>query len=371
MLDTQNVVSLTVDGVDYSGWKSVEISAGLERQARDFNLGITWKWGDQKIEVPIKQGAKCQVSIGDDLVLTGWVFGTPISYDDKQITRSVTGRSLPADLVDCAAVNKPGQWNSQGVLSIVKALAAPYKIAVRSEIPESSKLSDHTIEPGESAFESIDRLLTLFRVFSTDDARGRAVLAKPGSEGRAFDALAVGRNIKAGDAPLDFSGVYSEYQVLGQKTGTDEEFGEAAAEVSAKVTDERTTRRRVKIIQESGQVTQELAQARANWERSTRMGKALSATYTVQGWRQSNGQLWKHNMIVRVVDPIIGFDRDMLIAEITYSLSDQGMTTKMLVGPPDGFEPEPDDSHKNRKLKKGGKGDNFEYLIPADYEPKK
>lgn len=119
-----------------------------------------------------------------------------------------------------------------------------------------------------------------------------------------------------------------------------------------------------KFRQESGQVTQELAQAqaqaRASWERSTRMGKALSATYTVQGWRQSNGQLWKHNMVVRVVDPIIGFDRDMLIAEITYSLSDQGVTTKMLVGPPDGFEPEPDDSHKNRKLKMGGKGDNFE-----------
>ena len=371
MIDTQNVVSLTVDGVDYSGWKSVEISAGLERQARDFSLGITWKWSDQKIEVPIRQGAKCQVSIGDDLVLTGWVFSSPISYDDKQVTRSITGRSLTADLVDCAAVNKPGQWSNQGVLSIVKALAAPYGISVRSEIPESSQLSDHTIKPGETAFESIDRLLTLFRVFSTDDARGMAVLAKPGSEGRAFDSLVVGQNIKAGDAPLDFSGVFSEYQVLGQKTGTDDAFGAEAAEVSASLTDDRIGRRRTMIIQESGQMTQELAQARANWERSTRMGKALSTTYTVYGWRQSNGRLWKHNMIVRVIDPIIGFERDMLIAEITYSLSDQGMTAKMVVGPPDGFEPEPDDSHKNRKLKKGGKGDNFEYLIPADYEPKK
>lgn len=371
MLDTQNLVSLTVDGLDYAGWVSVDITAGLERQARDFTLGVTWKWADQKIDVPITQGAKCQVSIGDDLVLTGWVFGTAVRYDDKQVTRFVTGRSLTADLVDCAAVNKPGQWNSQGVLNIVKALASPYHIAVRSEVPESSKLSDHTIKPGETAFESVDRLLTLFRLFSTDDARGMAVLAKPGSEGRAFDSLVVGQNIKVGDAPLDFSGVFSEYQVLGQKSGTDEEFGAEAAEVSATVTDDRVTRRRVMIIQESGQMTKELAQARANWERSTRMGKALSTTYTVFGWRQSNGQLWKHNMIVRVVDPIIGFDRDMLIAEITYTLSDQGMTTKMVVGPPDGFEPEPDDSHKNRKLKKGGKGDNFEYLIPADYEPKK
>lgn len=140
--------------------------------------------------------------------------------------------------------------------------------------------------------------------------------------------------------------------------------------MSAVLTDERTTRKRVLIIQESGQMTSELAQARANWERGTRMGKALTTTYTVQGWRQTNGALWKHNTLVRVIDPIIGFDRWMLIARVTYTLTEGGMITKMEVGPPDSYEPEPHDPHKNRKLKKGGKADNFEYLIPADYEPK-
>lgn len=370
MLEDENTVTLTADGSDYSGWKSVEITPGLEDQARSFNLSITWKWPGQDVGRPIREGAKCQIRIGDDLVLTGWAFASPVDYDDKQITMSISGRSLTADLVDSAAINEPGQWNNQSVLSIVTALAAPYNIKVRSEIPESAKLSDHTIEPGETVFESIDRLLTLFRVFSTDDATGVVVLARPGSEGRAFDNLEVGKNILTGSAGLDFSAVFSEYRVLGQKTGTDEEFGADAAEVSATVTDDRVTRRRVMVIQQSGQLTQELAQARANWESVTRMGKALTTTYTVQGWRQTNGALWKHNMLVRVIDPIIGFDRWMLIARVTYILSEGGMITKMEVGPPDSFEPEPNDSLKNRKLKKGGKGDNFEYLIPADYEPK-
>lgn len=369
MLDTANAVSLTVDGLDYGGWKSVSISAGLERQARDFNLAITWRWPGQAVSIPIRQGAKCMVRIGGDLILTGWVFATPISYDDKQITLSISGRSLTADLVDCAAVNKPGQWKNQGVLSIVKALAAPYGLAVRSEIAETGKLSDHTIEPGETAFESIDRLLTLFRVFSTDDAKGMVVLAKPGSEGRAVDALELGKNVLKANAELDFSTVFSEYRVLGQRSGTDDEFGEQAAEVAAAVSDDRTTRKRVLIIHESGQMTSALAQSRANWERGQRMGKALGTTYTVQGWRQSNGALWRHNMLVRVVDPVIGFDRDMLIAEVTYSLGPEGTITTMLVGPPDGFEPEPHDPHKDRKLKKGGKADNFEYLLPADWKP--
>lgn len=369
MLDAENAVSLTVDGLDYGGWKNVEISAGLERQTREFSLGITWKWPGQPISIPIRQGSKCQVRIGGDLVLTGWVFATPISYDDKMVTMTISGRSLTADLVDCAAVNKPGQWSGLGVLAIVKALAAPYGVKVRSEISETGTLSDHTIEPGETVFESIDRLLTVFRVFSTDDANGLAVLAKPGSEGWASDRLEVGRNILTGDAGLDFSGVFSEYRVLGQRSGTDEEFGKTVAEVSAVVSDDRTTRKRVMIIKESGQMTSALVNARANWESVTRMGKSLSTTYKVQGWRQSNGALWKHNMLVRVVDPIIGMDRDMLISEITYSLSDSGTVCTMVVGPPDSFEPEPNDRHKKRKLKKGGKADNFEYLLPADWKP--
>lgn len=367
-MDEANAVTLTVNGLDYGGWKSVEISAGLERQARDFNLSITWKWPGQNVAVPIKKGDRCEVRIGGDLVLTGWVFATPISYDDKQINLSVTGRSLTADLVDCAAVNKPGQWKNQGVLSIVQALAAPYSVTVLSEIAETAKLSDHTIEPGETVFESIDRLLTLFRVFSTDDAQGRVVLAQPGSQGRAVDRLELGGNILSGDAPLDFSGVFSEYRVIGQRSGTDEDFAKTVSEISASVTDDRTGRKRVLVIHESGQLTNELAQARANWERGHRMGKALTVTYKVRGWRQSNGALWRHNMLVRVVDPLIGFDRDMLISEITYSLSAEGTVATVVVGPPDGFEPEPFDPHKRRKVKKGD--DEFEYLLPADWEKK-
>lgn len=123
--------------------------------------------------------------IGGELILTGWVFAAPIRYDGKQVTLNISGRSKTADLIDCAAINKPSQWKEVGVLKIVQALAAPYALSVISEIPETSKMADHTIEPAESVFKSIDRLLTLFRIFSTDDEFGNVVLARPAVEGRA------------------------------------------------------------------------------------------------------------------------------------------------------------------------------------------
>jgi prophage tail gpP-like protein len=364
-----NAVTLTANGLDYGGWKTVSITASIENQARDFNLGITWKWPGQNTEIPIKEGTRVEVRIGADLVLTGYVYARPVSYDAGQITRGISGRSLTSDLVDCSAVNQPGQWSGQSMQAIVQALAAPYGIKVLSQVPETSKISDHTIEPGETVFESIDRLLTLSRLLSTDDGRGRLVIVEPGSGGRAVDRLELGENILTGSAGFDFSGVFSEYRVVGQRKRADSEDADKASEVQASVTDPRSPRRRVLLIHESGQMTDELANARANWERGNRIGKALMTQYKVQGWRQSNGALWTVNSIVHVRDPLLGFDRDMLISQVEYVLDEGGTICNITVGPMEAFLPEPKDPHKARKLKKGGKADNFEYLIPADWKP--
>jgi len=370
-MDKLNTVTLSAGGHDFAGWKSVSIGAGLERQARDFTLGITWRWpGSGDVPVRIRQGEAVEVRIGQELLLTGYVFSTPIRYDSESVTLSITGRSRTADLVDCAAVNQPGQWRGQSVQKIIAALAGEYGITVVNDAAVTLGVEDHTIEPGETAFESIDRLLTLSRLFSTDDGRGRLVIAKPGSAGRAVDALELGKNLLSGETNLDFSNVFSEYVSKGQRSGTDTSFGAEASEVEGRITDARINRRRVKVIQQSGQMNASIARERVEWERANAVGKALTGNYVIQGWRQSNGALWRHNMIVRVVDPLIGFDRDMLISEISYELSEDGGTTaKISVAPPEAFLPEPNDAYEKRKLKKGKKTDSFEYLIPADYKP--
>lgn len=341
MTDLENTVTLTVDGLDYGGWKSVQISADLERQFRSFTLAITWQWPGQTLAVPIRPGARCQVRIGCDLVLSGHVYKAPVSYDGRQISLSIEGSSTTQDLVDCAAINRPGQWREQSVLSIVQALAAPYGVGVVSEIAQTARLRSHSIVPGETVFQSIDRLLTLYRVFSTDDAQGRVVLAQPGSAGRAADALELGKNILSASAAMDYTSVFSEYRVIGQHKGDDRQSGSAVAEVAGLATDGRAPRKRVTVISEPTQLTAELAQQRADWECATRNAKALAATYSVQGWRQTNGALWRHNSLVRVIDPVLGFDQDMLISKVTWSLSERGAISTLSVAPPHSFDASP------------------------------
>ncbi|NDV11680.1 phage baseplate assembly protein [Crenobacter caeni] len=365
-LDPATRVSLTVNGLSWEGWTNVEIGAGLDDQCRSFTVGITRLLPGGDEPVPIVHGDRCELRIGNDLVLTGWVFATPRAHDKNSTAFGIAGRSLTADLVDCAALNKPPQFKRQSVRAIVAALAAPYGIAVLSEVGDGDTVADHTLQPGETAFESIDRLLKISRLISTDDAQGRLVLAAPGSAGRAYDPIQLGRNVLAGDASFDFAGCFSEYRVLGQHGTSANRNGAAANEIAGIATDSRITRKRVATLTESGNLTPGMAKERASWERDNRIGKALAAQYEVAGWRQSNGALWRHNQIVHVIDPILGFDRDMLITAVTYRMDEQGSRVTLAVAPPEGYLPQPPDPEKSKKARKK-KGDKFEYLLPSEW----
>ena len=356
-----NKVTVAVNGLSFGGFTTIRISAGIERQARDFQLDTTWHWPGQTTEIPVKQGDKVEVRIGSDLVVTGYVSATPVSYDARSISRSIVGRSLTADLVDCSS--EVMQWREQSVLDIVKSLASQVNVSVVSEVDASLLINDHSVDPSETIFESIDRLLTISRLLSTDDERGNLVIAKPGSSGRSAEDLVLGQNIVSCRMAQDFSKCFSQYRVIGQRSGSDDLDATSISEVVGEQADPRIERNRLLIIQQSGQLTPELAKDRAVWESASRVAKALAVDYTIVGWRQSTGALWKANQLVKVKDEVAGLNRDMLITEVTYELSDSGMLTHLRLMPPEGLGTMPE------APKKGGKGqDSFEYLLPADWE---
>lgn len=408
--DPQNVVRLVVNGQEFGGWKSVRISAGIERQARDFDLEVTDKWPGQT-DVPrrIRPFDACQVYIGSDLVLTGHVDATPIKYDGRSVSVAVRGRSKTADLVDCcppdtatasgggaaaaqwgdvkgpdgktvnvvkAPVKPSAQWRGLKMEVIAAALASFYNVRVIAEVDTGKVIPDHQVQVGETVFESIDRMMRLRHVLSTDNEYGDLVFIDVGSGGRAATALEVGENIRSGSTDLDYKGVFSEYVCKGQRAGNDAEHGTAVAEEEGSASDEddeagsasgasdetavtrdsRSKRRRVLVIKQSGQADEGTCTDRAEYERAHRAAKALQTVYTVAGWRQQGGQLWKPNQLVRVRDGLIGFDAEMLIAECSWILDREGLRTEIKVGPPDGYRTKAGKLKASKSQKGGGAG---------------
>lgn len=372
-MDAQNAVRLVVGGREYGGWKSVRIEAGIERQARSFDLEVTDRWPGASAALPrrIQPGDLAEVWIGADLVVTGYVDATPIKYDGHSYSVAMRGRSRTADLVDCCptqtdlattggvgrwgdvippggmarvikpAAHKTAQWRRQKLEQIAADLAAPYGVRVLAEVDTGDPIPDHQIQQGETVFESIDRMLRLRHVLSTDDAQGNLVFIEVGSAGRAGTALTLGGNLLAASADLDYKGVFSEYVCKGQRSGDDEEYGAAVAEETATSTDARAKRYRLLVIRQSGQCDTGTCADRVEYERAHRAAKALQTVYTVAGWRQADGALWRPNLLVRVQDGLIGFDTELVIAEARWLLDANGMRTELTVGPVDGYVNKP------------------------------
>ena len=82
-------------------------------------------------------------------------------------------------------------------------------------------------------------------------------------------------------------------------------------------------------IKDVGQSTKMTCGKRANFERRYREAQYRAATYTVQGWRQSNGSLWKVNSQVRVDDALLGISELLLITKVVLQLSSSGATAEL------------------------------------------
>lgn len=337
-------VTLSVNGTSFAGWKEVKIGVGIERLARDFTLTVTRKWpGATDVPRRVKQGDLCELYIGKDKLLTGYVFATPIRYDDKTVSVGVKGRSKTADLVDCSAIYKTGQWLRAKIEKISADLVKPFdKIKIIAQASTGAAMPEHKINEGETVFESLDRMLTHRQLLAMDDADGNVVFIKVGAGGRATTSLEYGKNIKAANAPLDYKDVFKQYTVRGQRSAWGEDSGEAAYSSSFSVENKIIQRYRKLTISQSGQVDTQVCKDRAQFENAHRAAKALETTYTVQGWRQADGSLWLPNLIVKVVDPIIGFDGDMLIVEVAYLKNENGTTAEITVGPEQGYIPAPE-----------------------------
>jgi prophage tail gpP-like protein len=227
-------------------------------------------------------------------------------------------------------------------------------VQVLNETDTGAVIPNHQIQPGETVFESIDRLMRLRHVLSTDDAAGNLVFVEPGSAGRAVDKLVLGQNALTGAAERDHTGLFSDYVCKGQRAGSDNEFGAAVAQNDGAAQDSTVTRKRVLVLQQSGQADTGTCQDRVEYEKAHRKAKALEAKYSINGWRQSNGVLWRHNMLVHVTDSIIGFDRDLLVSKISYVLDEKGQRLELSVAPPDGFKTKAGKVKAEARKKGGG-----------------
>ncbi|TXH38779.1 MAG: hypothetical protein E6Q98_02975 [Rhodospirillaceae bacterium] len=351
------MLSLMVGGQLYEGWTEVAVTRSVENAVSTFDLGLSERWArltsdgsalvllDQSGAVPwrIQPCMPCEILMDGETVITGYVDSYNPTYSASDHSVRVTGRSRTADIADCSAIVPGGQFTGYDLGQIARTLCATVGVGVDIETDLGAPFPDVQVQQGETIFELIERLSRLRAVLVRDAPSGNLVLARAG-KGRAAGSLRQGVNILSASATLSAAERYSDYIVKGQQAATDAIPGTQATEPIGKARDPGITRYRPKLVIAEGQTDIATAVDRATWEKLTRAANGVRATITVQDWRDPNsGRLWAPNEMAYVDSSWLAVQRDLLIAGVTYRLSEGGTTCELSLAPPEAYTPEPVD----------------------------
>jgi prophage tail gpP-like protein len=334
---------LRVDGLEWKFWKNSEISVQLDAIAGTFNISAADPWKEGARMLPLAAGMECEVLIGPEYrVLTGYIDKVSPSLSATDHGIAVSGRSKSADLVDCSAVHKPGQWINQDALQLATILAAPFGVSVRSRADVGAPIASFKLEQGETAFEALDRVLKQRELLGMSFGDGGILLAKVGDKSSPAP-LEQGKNVLSASADFDLTDRFSDYLLQAQQPGNDKEWGKAAAEVHAERKDPAIKRYRPLIVRAESRQDSAGAAQRAAWECTVRAARSVSVTVTVQGFRAApGGELWEENRLTDVKIPYLDIDQSLVTYKVTYKRDAQGGSTTVLeLKDPEAFKPEP------------------------------
>lgn len=383
-----NIVSLSVNGIRYEGWLSVSIDHGIDQLAGAYSLDITDKWSGQTSGWAIQAGDSCVVKIGQDTVITGYVDVVDSILDKQSHSISVTGRDKTGDLVDCAVATK--EYSGQNFEFIATDVCKPFGIYVDTQLQSTengysgkiekkqattggSKIPRQSTETGDTCHEFLKKIAGIQAVLLISDRNGGLLITRSGLAGRATDSLIEGENIKSIQFTHDFTNLFSNISIKGQAHRAKTTHGQtldakeatlAKGDVTRAQSSGSVGRYRPLVIEADQQADAARCQRVAEWEASTREAKSRAVNVTVQGWRQSDGLLWRINTTTIVQSQSMRLNEEMLISNLTFGLDlSGGSITTLTLYPKEAFdllpempkndEPKKSERGKGKKEKKG------------------
>ncbi len=343
----------TSNAREISGWTSIRLSRGLERMPSDFEVSYTEIYPGVA-DVLIQPGDEVEVYLGADLVLSGFVDTYVPSYNAREHTVRIAGRSRSQDLVDCSAY-WPGLQTGGRVDAIASNLCSAY--GVRVKVADGTVLGDpipqFNIYPGQTTYEVIEQFCRYKALIFYDQPDGSMMIASGGevagnsqSPGigvrKASSGFKEGINVESASVAYRMDGRFSDYYALYQGVDTLEDVGDGG-NLIAHVTDTGVPRFRMKVIvAENVKGGSTVAEQRANWELAARMGRSMQVRLSTDSWRDSAGMLYEPNTLVDIDLPSLKLKpKTWLIADVTYTRDERGTRADLLIMPPQAFYQEP------------------------------
>lgn len=338
-------LTLKVDGKRLSGWTDVSVTLGMQQIPNSFRISATQESPILRDASSVREGQACEVSLGDDLVVTGYVDIVAPGFAPGSHDVQIIGRGKCQDLVDCSAEWKGCQISGANALEIAQKLAEPYGISVTmlGDAAPGSAVPQFNINVTDTPADIIELITRHAALVYYEGADGGLILAELSPQ-MAGSGFVEGQNIERARWVRSQAQRYSEYVCSLLSVDTSGLFEDQDGLFYHTEEDPNVGRhRRLVMVAEGVMGGLELAKKRAVWEAARRAGRGRSAVVTVDSWRDGKGKLWAPNTLAPVSLPSLGLTGAVwCISEVTFRLGERGgRTADVELLPQEAFQPEP------------------------------
>lgn len=333
-------LTLLIGDTIHEGWTSVEYNRSIERGDTAFRLMVSERWATSSERRTIYPGQLARLQVGGRDLVRGYTVDIAPEYSVTDHSISVVGGDLMGDLIDCAAtLTGPYEMAGLTLLEIATRICAPYGITVRAEVDVGPAFGRFSIEPGESAWEAIERAARQRALLPNGDGLGGLVLTRAGRGGRALGTIELGKNAMRAGGIYSYRERHSIVVVRGQQEGSDDLDAEETVGPQGSARDDAVTRYRPLVIMAEQPGSSAAMQDRAIWQQRVARGRSRKLSYDLPGWYDDGGKLWQINTLVPVKDRYMDLDQDMLISEVSQSFEiNSGYMTTLTVALPDAYD---------------------------------
>jgi len=345
-------VKLWVDDKEISGWTSINVRAGVEIFPTQFTLGLSEVYPNELASLRVEPGSYCELWAGEDILVCGYVdrYHTSMSAGGHSIKMS--GRGKCQDMLDCSAEWPGGQFTNVTAYDLADKLSQAYgktpggevlnKIdVICAEDPNSlRRVKQLNLMIGESAYEVIERVCRYSSLLVYENFNGNLVLSRTGDEKMA-SGFEEGVNVQAATIEYGADLRFSQYAAFIQSIANGLDGGNL---IGGSIDTGVKRNRKRYIVAEATAGFQQLCIDRAIWERNHRNGRSEVIKLTTDTWRDSAGELWTPNRLVKVFLPTLRMEKEesWLIGDVVFNKDiERGTTAELTIMNPDAYSTQP------------------------------
>lgn len=301
-------ITLRVNGDEFSGFASVDVTAAIDEVARSFSFTTF-----QDLSTNITGQDACSVYIDGEKILTGYIENIATSVSGNSTSLTFSGRSKTCDFIDCSPNVSGSNFTGKNIVQIADRIAEPFGIDVVANVA-TSEIDYTAINQGETCFQYLERLCRQQGLLLTTNADGNLVITQASAE-KYEGSLNIEDQtcgIETSSSSFDWSSRFSNYEVKAQ---SDDKSTVYTAQ------DKSIKRYRPTIIVAEGNVNNPSNRAVNHALRIA--GEGISASFSVKGFRTNKGELYEPNKLIYVNHPYLRMDQSMLIKSVSYFVRDR------------------------------------------------